>query len=78
MICFRPQWPGLILAQSALEPLVAHDRTTGMNLAQRKQEIEEKLARCRRLQADYSEGPTAVHLRELEAELQAQLRVLDQ
>ena len=51
---------------------------TGMNLARRKQEIEEMLARCRQMQADYPEGPTAKHLRELEAELQAQLRVLDQ
>ena len=49
-----------------------------MNLTQRKQEIEEKLARCRQIKADYPEGPTAKHLRELEAELQAQLRVLDQ
>ena len=49
-----------------------------MKLDQRKQEIEEKLARCRQLKADYPEGPTAQHLRELEADLQAQLRVLDQ
>jgi hypothetical protein len=49
-----------------------------MNMSQQKQEIEEMLARCRQLLADYPDGPTAKHLRELEADLQAQLRVLDQ
>ena len=69
---------GLLFGRILLEPFVAHDRIAGMNMDQRKQEIEEKLARCRQMQADYREGPTAKHLRELEEELQAQLRVLDQ
>ena len=74
MARFRP----LVLTRSVLEPLSPMTVAPGMNLPQRKQEIEEMLARCRRMQAEYSEGPTAKHLRELEAELQAQLRVLDQ
>ena len=74
MARFRP----LVLTRSLVEPLSAMTASPAMNPAQRKQEIEEMLARCRRMQAEYSEGPTAKHLRELEAELQAQLRVLDQ
>jgi hypothetical protein len=38
--------------------------------------IHEKLARCRQLAREFISEPTATHLRELEAELLAQLRRL--
>jgi hypothetical protein len=40
--------------------------------------IREKLARCRQLAKEYGSEPTATHLRELEAELLAQLRRLEE
>ena len=48
-----------------------------MERDQDKLAIEQKLARCRRLEADFPAGVTARHLRELEAELQRQLRELE-
>jgi hypothetical protein len=48
-----------------------------MDLAEQKREIEEKLARCRQLLADYPNGQTARNLRELEIDLQGQLFALD-
>jgi hypothetical protein len=40
--------------------------------------IHEKLARCKQLAKEYGSEPTATHLRELEAELLAQLRRLEE
>jgi uncharacterized membrane protein YccC len=40
--------------------------------------VHEKLARCRQLAKQYVSEPTATHLRELEAELLAQLRRLEE
>jgi hypothetical protein len=49
-----------------------------MDREQDKLAIEQKLARCRRLEADFPAGVTARHLQELEAELQRQLRELEE
>jgi hypothetical protein len=43
-----------------------------------KQILEERLARCRKLAEDFRDGPTAEHIKELEAELLDDLRALDQ
>ena len=48
-----------------------------MDQAEQKLEIEERLARCRQLLADYPDGPTARNLRELEVELLGQLFALE-
>jgi hypothetical protein len=43
-----------------------------------KFEVERQLARCRKLTAEYQDGPTAQHLLELEQELLEKLRKLQQ
>jgi len=47
-----------------------------MDQEQEKSAVEQRLARCRQLSKEYVSEPTATHLRELEAELIAQLRRL--
>jgi|UPI000487C964 hypothetical protein len=49
-----------------------------MELDREKMVIERKLARCRQLAEQFADGPTANHIRELQAELQESLRVLDE
>jgi hypothetical protein len=39
--------------------------------------VEDKLARCRELAKEFKSEPAATHLREMEAELPAQLRALE-
>ena len=53
-------------------------RFTGKRTAREREEvaIHEKLARFRQLAREFISEPTATHLRELEAELLAQLRRL--
>jgi hypothetical protein len=60
-----------------IEPLPAKPRLTSMDRDREKQEIEEKLARCSQLAKEYVREPTATHIRELEADLLAQLRRLE-
>jgi hypothetical protein len=48
-----------------------------MDREREKMAINEKLTRCRQLAKEYPSGPTATNLRELEAELLAQLRQLE-
>jgi uncharacterized protein YciW len=48
-----------------------------MGHEQDKSAINERLARCRQLAKQYVDEPTATHIRELEAELAAQLRRLE-
>jgi hypothetical protein len=49
-----------------------------MDHEREKVAVSEKLARCRQLAKEYCHEPTAAHLRELEAELLAQLRRLEE
>jgi hypothetical protein len=42
------------------------------------EKLAQKLARCRQLAKEYGSEPTATHLRELEAELLAQLPRLEE
>jgi hypothetical protein len=49
-----------------------------MDREREKMAINEKLTRCRQLAKEYFSEPTAAHLRELEAELLAQLRRLEE
>jgi hypothetical protein len=60
-----------------IEPSLAQPRLTSMDRDREKQEIEEKLARCSQLAKEYGREPTATHIRELEADLLAQLRRLE-
>jgi hypothetical protein len=48
-----------------------------MDREREKLAIHEKLARCKQLAKEYVNEPTAAHLRELEAELLAELRRLE-
>ncbi|MET3336933.1 MULTISPECIES: hypothetical protein [Bradyrhizobium] len=48
-----------------------------MDLEQEKLAVEQKLARCRRLKKDFSEGVSAKNLRDLEAELLEQLQQIE-
>jgi hypothetical protein len=45
---------------------------------QRRRELEQRLARCRQLAREYTEGMTAKNLRDLAAEIQQEIRGLDQ
>ena len=49
-----------------------------MDREREKMAINEKLTRCRQLAKEYFSGPTAANLRELEAELLARLRRLEE
>lgn len=42
-----------------------------------RRELEERLARCRELAREYTEGTTAKNLRELTAEIEHEIRSLD-
>jgi hypothetical protein len=42
-----------------------------------RRELEERLARCRRLAREYTEGTTVKNLRELAAEIEQAIRALD-
>ena len=69
---------GTVSQQGRVEPLPALPHLRFMDREREKLAINEKLARCKQLaKEDFSE-PTAVHLRELEAELLAQLRRLEE
>jgi hypothetical protein len=48
-----------------------------MDQDREKVALEEKLARCRALATEYRDGPTAQHIRELEAELERQLHATE-
>ena len=61
-----------------LNPIPTRARLTYMGGEQDKLAIEAKLARCREAQRESDCEFTAAHLRELVAELQSQLRRLDQ
>jgi hypothetical protein len=56
-----------------IEPSLRQRRLTSMDRDREKQEIEEKLARCKQLAKEYVREPTATHIRELEKDLLAQL-----
>jgi hypothetical protein len=45
---------------------------------QEKRELEEQLAKCRRLSREFTGGITAKNLKELKAELEQKLREIDQ
>jgi hypothetical protein len=49
-----------------------------MDAAREKQDLQEKLVRCRILLSEFSEGVTAKNLKELAEELEQQIRALDQ
>jgi hypothetical protein len=55
-----------------------HSLSSSMDKQRDKQILEERLARCRKLAEDFRDGPTAEHIKELEAELLDDLRALDQ
>ena len=61
-----------------VEHLHALAHLSSMDQEREKVAINEKLARCRQLAKEYCREPTAAHLRELEAELLAQLRRLEE
>jgi DNA repair ATPase RecN len=42
-----------------------------------RRELEERLASCRKLAREYTEGMTAKNLRELAAEIEQEIRSLD-
>lgn len=48
-----------------------------MDREREKLAIDMKLARCRALAKQFMSEPTATHIREMEAELKAQLRELE-
>ena len=48
-----------------------------MDHNQKKLDLEDKLAQCRRLASQVPEGVTAQNLRELAAELEQKLRAMD-
>jgi hypothetical protein len=43
-----------------------------------RRKLEERLARCRELAREYTEGMTAKNLRDLAAEIEQEIRTLDQ
>jgi len=49
-----------------------------MDRGREKLAILEKLSCCRRLKDEFPEGPTNRHIRELEAELEAELGKIDE
>jgi hypothetical protein len=49
-----------------------------MDAQREKQVLQEKLVRCHILLREFSEGVTAKNLKELAAELEQQIRALDQ
>lgn len=48
-----------------------------MDREREKQALNEQLARCRRLEAEFTDGITVKNLRELADELEQQLRALE-
>jgi hypothetical protein len=48
-----------------------------MDATPTKQELEQKLARCQELAREFPRGETAEMIRDLEAELREQLRVIE-
>lgn len=62
----------------SLEPLLGVPHLAIMDREREKLAIDERLARCRQLAKEYVSEPTATHLRELEAELLAQRRRLEE
>jgi hypothetical protein len=48
-----------------------------MDKEREKQALNEQLARCRRLSAEFTDGVTVKNLREFADELEQQLRTLD-
>lgn len=61
-----------------VEHLLALPHPMLMDRDRDKEAVNEKLARCRQLAKEYCREPTAAHIRELEAELLAQLRRLEE
>jgi hypothetical protein len=51
---------------------------TLMDRQRQRQELEEKLANCHRLAGEYTDGITAQNLRQIAAEIEQQLRDLDE
>ena len=49
-----------------------------MDTDQKKQDLEVKLAQCRRLAGQFPEGVTAHNIRELASELEQKIRALDE
>jgi hypothetical protein len=52
-------------------------RYKGMDKEREKQALNEQLARCRRLSAEFTDGVTVKSLSELADELEQQLRILE-
>lgn len=48
-----------------------------MDAAREKQDLQEKLVRCRILLSEFPEGVTAKNLKELAEQLEQQIRALD-
>jgi hypothetical protein len=44
---------------------------------QQRRELDDRLARCRKLACEFTEGMTAKNLRELAAEIEQEIRSLD-
>jgi hypothetical protein len=75
----EPQFSqGTVSQQTSVEPLLALPHFALMDREREKSAINEKLARCKQLAKENFSEPTAAHLRELEAELLAQLRRLEE
>lgn len=49
-----------------------------MDREREKRVLEKRLERCRKLAEDFREGPTAQHIKELEAELLDDIHALEQ
>ena len=49
-----------------------------MDAAREKQDLQEKLVRCRILLSEFSEGGTAKNIKDLAAELEQQIRALEE
>jgi hypothetical protein len=49
-----------------------------MDQKRQRRELDDRLARCRKLAREFTEGVTAKNLRELTAEIEQEIRALDQ
>jgi len=49
-----------------------------MDAAREKQDLQEKLVRCRILLSEFPEGVTAKNIKDLAAELEQQIRALEE
>ena len=74
----RADWLLMRLLCIGLEYFVGLPHPAQMDRERDRLAIHERLARCRQLAREYVGEPTATNIRELEAELLAQLRQLEE